>query len=241
MCSARSLISVGNVCACVYESSEASAYSFGYNPNPTRTRGYPLNINPKPDPKPDSISGPAGSGRGSRPLLRPQWKIDFFSELNLKWNVKIMKNVQHRNVKNYIEYSCKQQLRNQEQKQEASKASSNRPTAAMRNWRQFKCSKIKSNQNVVICKRIEWFITLKNKLAVTKLMWCVQCEMTMAHTQFGVNMSKLCRDIASDVVWYCASKFVYVLNKIHFVYLNKTHNFLPALSESNLVKIRLTI
>ncbi len=57
---ARSLISV---CACVYESSEASAYSFGLatNPNPTRARSYPLNINPKPDH--ESISGPAGSGR----------------------------------------------------------------------------------------------------------------------------------------------------------------------------------
>ncbi len=54
------------VCACIYESSEASAYSFGLatNPNPTRARSYPLNINPKPDPKPESISGPAGSGRG---------------------------------------------------------------------------------------------------------------------------------------------------------------------------------
>ncbi len=53
------------VCACLYESSEASAYSFGLatNPNPARARSYPLNINPKPDPKPDSISGPAGSGR----------------------------------------------------------------------------------------------------------------------------------------------------------------------------------
>ncbi len=53
------------VCACVYESSEASAYSFGLatNPNPTRARRYPLNIDPKPDPKPESISGPAGSGR----------------------------------------------------------------------------------------------------------------------------------------------------------------------------------
>ncbi len=53
--------------ACVFESSEASAYSFDLatnpNPNPTRARSYPLNINPKPDPKPDSISGPAGSGR----------------------------------------------------------------------------------------------------------------------------------------------------------------------------------
>ncbi len=47
------------VCACVYESSEASAYSFGLATNPSRARSYPLNINPKPD----SISGPAGSGR----------------------------------------------------------------------------------------------------------------------------------------------------------------------------------
>ncbi len=47
------------VCACVYKSSEASAYSFGLATNPTRARRYPLNINPKPD----SISGPAGSGR----------------------------------------------------------------------------------------------------------------------------------------------------------------------------------
>ncbi len=51
------------VCACLYESSEASAYSLGLATNPTRARSYPLNINPKPDPKPDSISGPAGSGR----------------------------------------------------------------------------------------------------------------------------------------------------------------------------------
>ncbi len=47
------------VCACVYESSEASAYSFGLATNPNPTRRYPLNINLKPD----SISGPAGSGQ----------------------------------------------------------------------------------------------------------------------------------------------------------------------------------
>ncbi len=69
------------VCACVYESSEASAYSFGLatNPNPTRARRYPLNINPKPDPKPDSISGPAGSGRVADLYLcssaMPHWTI----------------------------------------------------------------------------------------------------------------------------------------------------------------------
>ncbi len=37
--------------------------------------------------------------------------------------------------------------------------------------------------------------------AVTKLMWCGQCEVTMAYTKFGVNMSKLCSDTASDTVW----------------------------------------
>ncbi len=58
---ARSLICVFNVCACVYESSEASAYSFGLatNPNPTRARSYPLNINPKP----------------SRPLILPHTEL----------------------------------------------------------------------------------------------------------------------------------------------------------------------
>ncbi len=61
------------VCACVYESSEASAYSFGLatNPNPTRARSYPLNINPKPD----SISGPAGSGRVA----------DLYSNMMIRW------------------------------------------------------------------------------------------------------------------------------------------------------------
>ncbi len=53
---ARSLISVCNVCTCVYESSEASAYSFGLatNPNPTRARKY---------------FGTRGFGSGSRPLV----------------------------------------------------------------------------------------------------------------------------------------------------------------------------
>ncbi len=49
------------MCACVYESSVASAYSFGLATNPSPK----LSIKhlPKPDPKPKSISGPAGSGR----------------------------------------------------------------------------------------------------------------------------------------------------------------------------------
>ncbi len=34
----------------------------------------------------------------------------------------------------------------------------------------------------------------------------------MAHTKFGVNMSKLCRDIASDAVWHLSSKFIDALN-----------------------------
>ncbi len=33
----------------------------------------------------------------------------------------------------------------------------------------------------------------------------------MAHSKFGVNMSKLCRDTASDADWYLSSKFVDVL------------------------------
>ncbi len=30
----------------------------------------------------------------------------------------------------------------------------------------------------------------------------------MAHTKFGVSMSKLCRDTASDVVWHHASNLL---------------------------------
>ncbi len=40
-----------------------------------------------------------------------------------------------------------------------------------------------------------------------------QCEVTKAHTKFGVNMSKLCRDTVSDAVWHHSSKFVDVLNE----------------------------
>ncbi len=73
------------VCACVYESSEASAYSFGLatNPNPTRARSYPLNINPKLNPKPESISGPAGSGRVADLYLRHASKVALSDLLDL--------------------------------------------------------------------------------------------------------------------------------------------------------------
>ncbi len=57
------------------------------------------------------------------------------------------------------------------------------------------------------------------------MMWPGQCEVTMAHTKFGVNMSKLCRDTASDAVWHLSSKFVDALNKNCFVYRHKIHKF----------------
>ncbi len=39
----------------------------------------------------------------------------------------------------------------------------------------------------------------------------------MAHTKFGVNMSRLCKDTVSGAVWYDSSKSVDVLNDNHFV------------------------
>jgi len=75
------------VCACVYESSEASAYSFDLAPNPTRARSYPLNINPKPDPKPDSISGPAGSGRVADLYFWLRSNVDFGQMVRQKYVV----------------------------------------------------------------------------------------------------------------------------------------------------------
>ncbi len=56
----------------------------------------------------------------------------------------------------------------------------------------------------------------------------------MAHTKFGVNMSKLCRDTASDTVWHYASTFV-ALFKNRFVYGHK--QFLSAQSEDYLTRI----
>jgi len=49
----------------------------------------------------------------------------------------------------------------------------------------------------------------------------------MAHTKFGVDISKLCRDTALGAVWYLSSKFVDALNKKH----------LPAWSEDNPLQI----
>ncbi len=38
----------------------------------------------------------------------------------------------------------------------------------------------------------------------------------MAHTKFGVSMSKLCRDTASDAVWHLSRTFVDAINKKTF-------------------------
>ncbi len=46
----------------------------------------------------------------------------------------------------------------------------------------------------------------------------------MAHKKFGVNMTKLCRDTASDAVWHLSSKFVDALNENCFVYRHKIPN-----------------
>ena len=73
--------------------------------------------------------------------------------------------------------------------------------------------------------------------AVTKLMWRDQFVVTMAHAKFGVNMSNLCRDTASDTFWHPSSKFVGALNKNRFVYRHEIHNFLPASSEDDLSHI----
>ncbi len=35
----------------------------------------------------------------------------------------------------------------------------------------------------------------------------------MTHIKFGVNMSKLCRDTASDAVWHHAIKFINAVNE----------------------------
>ncbi len=51
--------------------------------------------------------------------------------------------------------------------------------------------------------------------------------------KFGVNMSKLCRDTASDAVWHLSRKFVDALNENCFVYRHEIHNFLPAWSEDD--------
>ncbi len=60
----------------------------------------------------------------------------------------------------------------------------------------------------------------------------------MAHTKFGVNMSKLCRDTASDAVWHLSSKFNDALNENRFVYRHEIHKFLPAWSEEDPSQIR---
>ncbi len=55
----------------------------------------------------------------------------------------------------------------------------------------------------------------------------------MAHTTFGVSMSKLCRDTASDAVWHLSRTFVDAINKNRFVYRHKLYILLPAWSEDD--------
>ena len=69
--------------------------------------------------------------------------------------------------------------------------------------------------------------------AVTKMMWRGQCDVTMSHIKFCVNISNLCRDTASDAVWHLSSKFVGTLIENGYVYRHKFHNFLPAWSEDD--------
>ncbi len=48
----------------------------------------------------------------------------------------------------------------------------------------------------------------------------------MAHTKFGVNMPKHCRDTASSVILASCLKFVVVVCENRFVYQHKIHKFL---------------
>ena len=64
-------------------------------------------------------------------------------------------------------------------------------------------------------------------------MWHGQCEVSMAHTKFGANMSKLCRDTASDVFWHLTNKFIDALNENLFVYQHEIHNFLLTWSKDD--------
>ncbi len=72
-------------------------------------------------------------------------------------------------------------------------------------------------------------------------MWCGQCKET--HIKFGVNMLKLCRGTASDVVWHHDIKFVDRVNENSLIYKLEFHVFclfvlfLPAWSEYDLSQI----
>ncbi len=76
-----------------------------------------------------------------------------------------------------------------------------RPTAAMSNLSHFKIIVVQMAQNHTIGG------------IVIKSMWCVLCEVTMAHAKFGVNMPKHCRDTASSVVLASCLKFISVACK----------------------------
>ncbi len=59
----------------------------------------------------------------------------------------------------------------------------------------------------------------------------------MAHTKFAVNLSKLCRDTASDAVWHHANKFIDALFENGLVYQKAFDNFLSGWSEDDLSQI----
>ncbi len=81
---------------------------------------------------------------------------------------------------------------------------------------------------------IEILFTFDQQVASNRCdMFCVQ--VTMAHTKFGVNMPKHCRDTASSVILASCLKFVVVVCENCLVYHHKIHNFLSACSEDDLI------
>ncbi len=68
-------------------------------------------------------------------------------------------------------------------------------------------------------------------------MWCVLCELTMAHTKFGVNMPKHFRDTDTVSFWHHASNFCqHGLKMIWFDFgLNRT-NGLGGVQKSRFLK-----
>ncbi len=55
----------------------------------------------------------------------------------------------------------------------------------------------------------------------------------MAHTKFGVNLPKHCRDTASSVILASCLKIVAVVCVNRFVYQHNIHKFLSAWSEDD--------
>lgn len=57
------------------------------------------------------------------------------------------------------------------------------------------------------------------------------------HAKFGVNISDLHRETASDEVWHHAIKLIDAKYKNSFIYGHEIHNVLSAWSEDNLTRI----